>query len=88
MTKKVLQLDDQIASHLNYVAKKQYGGDENAVISDALLLMFLQPIHKNRRQLARLIYDLRDQVQSVGGVSENVIDQLRNSYRQQKSSGK
>ncbi len=87
MTKLVLKLDDNLALHLSCLAQEQYDGDENAVISDALLLLFLQPLHKERRQLARLIYDMRDQVQSTGGISENDIDQLRNKYRQQKSSG-
>lgn len=87
MTKLVLKLDDGLASQLNSLAEKPYKGDENAVVSDALLLLFLQPIRKDRRQLARLIYDIRAQMQAAGGVTDKEIERLRNEYRQRKSTG-
>lgn len=86
MTELVLKVDDQIASHLSKIAQEEYGGDQNAVISDALLQLFLQPIRKDRRELAKLIYEIRTQVHSVGGVTDKEIDNLIKQYRKKKSS--
>lgn len=86
MTELVLQIDEHIAHHLSKIAKEEYDGDQNAVVVDALLLLFLQSIPKERRELAKLIYEIRNQVQSAGGVTENEIDDLIKNYRQKKRS--
>ena len=88
MSELVLRLDDQLATRLSIIAQEQYDGDPNAVISDALRLLFLQPIRKDRRKIARLIDEMRAQVQAAGGVTEKKIDQLIKEYRQQKRVGK
>ncbi len=49
MAELVLRIDEQLASRLSLVAREHYDGDQNAAISDALLLLFLQPIRKDRR---------------------------------------
>jgi hypothetical protein len=84
MSKFVVRIDDQLALRLKRIALEQYDGDENAVISDALLLLFLQPIKPVRRRLAKLIYEVREQVQAAGGVAEKDIDHLIREYRQSK----
>jgi len=88
MTEIVIKIDDQIASRLSKIAEEEYAGDRNAVVSDALLLLFLQPIPGNRREIAKLIYEIRTQVQSAGGITENEIDYLIRQYRTQKRARK
>lgn len=80
----VLKLDDQLATRLSIVAQEHYNGDPNAVVSDALRLLFLQPIRKGRRKIARLIDEIRTEVQAAGGVTEKEIDHLIKEHRQQK----
>ncbi|MCI0691789.1 hypothetical protein L0337_07235 [candidate division KSB1 bacterium] len=87
MSELVLQRDDQLATRLSIVAREHYNGDPNAVVSDALRLLFLQPIRKDRRKIARLIDEIRAEVQAAGGVTEKEIDHLIKEYRQQKSGG-
>lgn len=67
MTELVLKIDDHIASRLSKIAEDEYNGDKNAVVADALLLLFLQSTPKERRELAKLIYEIRTQVQAAGG---------------------
>lgn len=88
MTQLVLKVEDHIAVRLSKLAQEEYNGDQNAVVSDALLLLFMQPIPKDRRDLAKLIYEIRTQVQSAGGVSENDIDDLIEQVRKEKRSSK
>lgn len=88
MTEMALKIEDHLAARLSKVAHEHYDGDQNAVVSDALLLLFLQPIRKDRRRLARLIDEIRDQVQAAGGVTEKDIDRLIAEYRQNKKNGK
>ncbi len=71
-------------SRLSKIAPEDYGGDQNTAVTDALLLLFLQPIRKDRRRLARLIYELREQVQAAGSVTEKDIDRLIDEYRERK----
>lgn len=87
MAELVLKLEDHLVSHLSKMAQEYYDGDQNAVINDALLLLFLQPIRKDRRRLARLIHEIRDQVQASGGVTEKDIDRLIEEYRRSKRAG-
>ncbi|MCI0690673.1 hypothetical protein L0337_01555 [candidate division KSB1 bacterium] len=84
MAELVLKIDDGVASRLSKIAHENYDGDQNAVISDALSLLFLQPIRKERRQLARLIDEIRGQVEAAGGITEKDIDRLIVEYRQNK----
>lgn len=84
MSELVLHLDDQLALQLSQVASEHYDGDRNAAIADALLLLFLQPIVKKRRSLAKLIYEIRRDVQAAGGVKEKDIARLVREYRQSK----
>ncbi len=88
MSELVLKLDDQLALRLSLVAQEQYDGDSNAVVSDALRLLFLQPIRKDRRKIARLIDEMRAEAQAAGGVTEKEIDHLIKEYRQQKRAAK
>jgi len=88
MAELVLRLDDQLAMRLSIVAQEQYDGDPNAVVSDALRLLFLQPLRKDRRKIARLIDEIRAEVQAAGGVTEKEIDYLIKEYRRQKRAGK
>jgi len=88
MSELVLKLDDQLATRLSILAQEHYDGDPNAVVSDALRLLFLQPIRKDRRKIVRLIDEIRAQVQAAGGVTEKKIDHLIREYRQQKGAGK
>lgn len=88
MTELVLTIDDHVASRLSKIAHEEYNGDQNAVISDALLLLFLQPIPKARREMAKLIYEIRTQVQAAGGITEDEIDHLIKQYRKKKRAGK
>ena len=83
MSEFVVRLDEQLASRLSTVVSQYYNGDQNAAIADALLLFFLQPIRQDRRRLARLIYEMREQVQAAGGVSEKEIDRLVHEYRRE-----
>jgi hypothetical protein len=87
MAELALKIEDYLVSRLSKVAKEQYDGDQNAAIADALLLLFLQPIRKDRRRLARLVYELREQVQAAGGVTEKDIDRLIREYRERKRAG-
>lgn len=68
-------------SRLSKIAPEIFG-DQNATIADALLS--LQPIRKDRRRLARLVYELREQVQTAGGVTEREIERLIREYRERK----
>ena len=88
MSELVLKLDDQIATRLSMVAQEQYDGDQNAVVTDALRLLFLQPIRKDRRKIAQLIDEIRAEVQAAGGVTEKEIDQRIKEYRRQNREGK
>lgn len=81
MSEFVVRIDDHLASHLSRVASEQYNGDQDAAISAALLLLFLQPIQPGRRKLARLIFEMREQAKAGGGVSEKEIDRLVCEYR-------
>ncbi len=81
MSEIVIQLDDQLASRLSRVASEEFNGDKSAVISEALLLLFLQPIAPKRRKLAQSIYELREQARNSGGVSDQEISQLVHRYR-------
>ncbi len=87
MAEMALKIEDHLAARLSKVAQEYYDGDQNAVVSDALLLLFLQPIRKDRRRLARLIDEVRGQVQAAGGVTEKDIDRLIAEYRQSKRAG-
>jgi hypothetical protein len=87
MAELALQIEDHLVSRLSTVVKEQYDGDQNAAITDALLLLFLQPIPKDRRRLARLVYELREQVQAAGDVTEKDIDRLIREYRERKRAG-
>lgn len=84
MTQLVLKVEDHIAFRLSKLTQEEYNGDQSAAVSDALLLLFMQPIPKDRRDLAKLIYEIRTQVQSAGGVIENDIDDLVERYRKKK----
>jgi hypothetical protein len=84
MAELVLKLDDQLATRLSTTAQEQYNGDQNAIVSDALRLLFLQPIRRDRRRLAHLIDEIRAQVQAAGGVTEKQIDRLISEYRRHK----
>lgn len=84
MAELTLKLDDQLAARLHSLAREHYNGDQDAVITDALRLLFLQPIRKDRRRLAQLIDEIRAEVQAAGGVTEQEIDHLVRQYRQQK----
>ncbi len=84
MSEFVVRIDDQLVSRLKRIASTHYNGDENAVISDALLLLFLQPIQPQHQRLAKLIYEVREQAQSAGGVAEKDIDRLIREYRKNK----
>lgn len=81
MSEFVVRIDDQLASHLSRVAQERYNGDQDAAITDALMLLFLQPVQPERRRLAQLIYEIREQVQAAGGVTENDITRLVREYR-------
>jgi hypothetical protein len=81
MSELVIRLDDQLASRLSEVVSEHYNGDQNSAVADALLFFFLQPIRKDRRRLARLIYEMREQVQAAGGVAEKDIARLIKEYR-------
>ena len=70
MTELVLKIDDHLASQLSMIAEKHYNGDQNAALSDALLLLLLQPIRQDRRKLAKLIDEIRYQTSVIGGVTE------------------
>lgn len=87
MAELVLKLNDNIASRLSQVAREQYDGDQNAAVSDALLLLFFEPIPQERRGFARLIDEIRNQVQVAGGITEREIDRLIREYRQRKRAG-
>jgi len=82
MAELVLKVDDNLASRLSKVAREHYNGDQSAAVSDALLLFFLQPIRKDRRQLAHLIDEIRAQVHAAGGVTEKDIDRAIREFRQ------
>lgn len=84
MSELVIRLDEQLASQLSQIASHDYNGDQSAAISDALLLFFLQPLRKDRRRVARLIYEMREQVQKAGGISDKQVTRLIKEYRQQK----
>lgn len=84
MSELVIRLDEQLAAQLSELASHNYNGDQNAAISDALLLFFLQPLRKDRRRIARRIYEMREHAQKSGGVSESKIANLVKEYRQQK----
>ena len=84
MSEFVVRIDDRLASYLSRIAMERYDGDQNAAISEALLLFFLQPIQKNRRRIAQLIFELREQSRSAGGVTDDEIKQLIHEYRQRK----
>lgn len=88
MAELVLNIDDSVVSRLSKVVHENYDGDQNAAVSDALLLLFFQPIRKERRRLARLIDEIRGQVKAAGGVTEKDIDQLIKQYRQSRKTGK
>ena len=88
MSELVLKLDDQLATRLSVIAREHYDGDTNAVVSDALRLLFLQPIQKDRRKIAHLIDEIRAEVQAAGGVADSKIDRLIKEYRQQRRAGK
>jgi hypothetical protein len=62
-------------------------GDQIAALADALLLSFLPPIPKDCRRLARLVHELREQVQAAGGVTERDIERLIREYRERKRAG-
>ncbi len=87
MAELILKLDEELAIRLSTLAQEQYNGDPNAVVSDALRLLFLQPIRKDRRRLARLIDEMRAQVQAAGGATEKEIDRLIGEYRQRRRAG-
>ncbi len=72
MSEIVMKLDDQLATRLSIVAQEHYDGDPNAVgaIGAMLRLLLLQPIRKDRRKIARLIDEIRAEVQAAGGVAE------------------
>lgn len=84
MSELVIRLDEQLALQLSEIASHDYNGDQSAAISDALLLFFLQPLRKDRRRVAKLIFEMREQVQKAGGVSDKEITRLIKEYRQQK----
>ena len=86
MSELVVRIDDQLASRLSEVVSEDYNGDQNAAVADALLFFFLQPIHRDRRRLARLIYQMREHVRAAGGVAEKDITRLIKEYRQRKRS--
>ncbi len=77
-----LKLDDQLATRLSSVAREHYEGDPNVVVSDALCLLFLQPIRKERRRVAKVIDEIRTHAQAAGGITEKEIDQAVAAYRQ------
>ena len=84
MSEFVVRIDDQLASHLSRIAHERYNGDQDAAITDALMLLFLQPIQPERRRLAQLIYEVRKQVQPAGGVTEKDVTRLVREYRKDK----
>jgi hypothetical protein len=88
MAEMALKIEDHLAVRLSKVAREYYDGDQSAAIADALVLLFLQPIRKDRRRLARLIDEIRDQVHAAGGVTEKEIDRLIAEYRQSKRADK
>jgi hypothetical protein len=84
MSEFVVRINDELASRLSRVASERYNGDYNAAISDALLLLFLQPIRPERRRLAQVIYEMREQAKAAGGVSEKDINLLVRECRKGK----
>ncbi len=46
MTELVFKVDDNLASRFSNIVKEKYNGDQNAALTDALLLLFLQPTEK------------------------------------------
>ena len=87
MSEFTVRIDDLLASHLSRIAQERYAGDHNAAISEALLLLFLQPIQPERRRLAKLIFETRQQVRAAGGVTESEIARLVREYRKHKKAG-
>jgi len=54
------------------------------VLFDSNIIHHLHPIKKNRRQLAKYIYQIRSQVQMSGGVSDNDLTQFVENYQSKK----
>jgi hypothetical protein len=72
-------------SRLSKIARKDYDRNKNAATNNALLSPQLIP--KDRRRFARLICEIREQVQAAGGVAEKDIDRLIREYRERKRAG-
>jgi hypothetical protein len=53
MTELVFKVDDNLASRFSDFAKEKYDGDQNAALSEALLLLFLQPVGMRARTQKR-----------------------------------
>jgi len=88
MTELIFKVDDNLASRFSSVAKERYNGDKNAAMSDAFLLLFLQPIRNDRRRLAGLIDEIRAQVRDASGITEKDIDKKIAEYRRKKRAGR
>jgi hypothetical protein len=69
---------------LSAKGKKHYDRNPNTVVTNALRLLFLQPIRQDRRKIALLIDEIRAEVKAAGGVAEKNIDHLIKEYRQKK----
>jgi hypothetical protein len=87
MTELIFKVDDNLASRFSSVAKERYNGDKNAALSDAFLLLFLQPIRSDRRRLAGLIDEIRAQVRVAGGITEEEIENQIAEFRRKKRAG-
>lgn len=78
-----LQLSPPLSESIKEVAEKRFKGDLTAVLTTALEF-YLDKDAQKRRQMKKLLQQIRQEVEARGGIDEKDLDRRIREYRRAK----
>lgn len=80
MTELIFKVDDNLASRFSKVAEEKYNGDQNAALSDALPLLFLQPTDKKAGNQKRKLVTAKGKIK-IADDFDAPLDDFKEYYK-------
>ena len=78
-----LQLSPPLSESIKEVAEKRFKGNLTAVLN-AALEFYLDKDAQNRRQMKKVLQQIRQEVEARGGIDEKDLDRRIREYRRAK----